>query len=65
VTHLPEAEQVLWMAEIRRVLAPGGYLLLSTHGEAVAAGLPPAERVEYQKGNIVILGHQGWGPTTA
>jgi len=32
-THIDEHAQDLWLAELRRVTRPGGYLLLSVHGE--------------------------------
>lgn len=32
-THLPMASQRRWAAELARVLAPGGWLLLTLHGE--------------------------------
>jgi SAM-dependent methyltransferase len=32
-THLDEAYQDLWLAELQRITAPGGILVLSVHGE--------------------------------
>ena len=32
-THIDERHQDLWLAELRRITKPGGYLLLSVHGE--------------------------------
>lgn len=32
-THLPEDMELAWLAELRRVTKPGGYVLLTTHGE--------------------------------
>jgi SAM-dependent methyltransferase len=32
-THLPEDMQFLWLAELARITKPGGYVILSTHGE--------------------------------
>lgn len=32
-THLPEEMQFAWLAELRRVVRPGGVLLVSLHGE--------------------------------
>jgi SAM-dependent methyltransferase len=33
LTHLGEADQTKWLDEMRRILAPGGYFLASTHGD--------------------------------
>ena len=33
LTHLDEAQQLAWLAELARVTAPGGLTLLSVHGE--------------------------------
>lgn len=38
MTHLTEFHQHLWLAEIARVLKPGGCAVLTTHGEFVVYG---------------------------
>ena len=35
MTHLSEHHQHLWLAEIRRILRPGGIAILTVHGEGV------------------------------
>jgi SAM-dependent methyltransferase len=32
-THLPEDMQIAWLDELRRIVAQGGYVVVSTHGE--------------------------------
>lgn len=54
-THLSVPLQTRWMDEMRRVLAPGGYLLLTVHGHAWAfRGLPNAQEV-IDRGEIVVF----------
>ena len=36
-THLTEPMQEAWLAELRRVLAPGGLLVVSVHGDFAAS----------------------------
>jgi SAM-dependent methyltransferase len=55
-THLSEALQVSWLAELSRVLKPGGYLLLTTMGAPYAdAFLPPPQREQFRSGRLVVL----------
>ena len=60
-THLTEPLQKQWMDELRRVLAPGGYLIITVHGDKYLEHLSRAERVEYQKGNLVVRRHEAVG----
>jgi ubiquinone/menaquinone biosynthesis C-methylase UbiE len=52
-THMPENLQKPWMNELRRVLRPGGYLLITTQGEEFLPKLNEAERNLYRSGQMV------------
>jgi SAM-dependent methyltransferase len=56
-THLTEPLQQDWVAECRRVLRPGGYLLISTLGEHYASldRLTSSELESFRNGNVVVL----------
>ena len=56
-THLTEPLQQEWVAECRRVLRPGGYLLISTLGEHYASldRLTSSELESFRNGNVVVL----------
>lgn len=53
-THLTVDLQDAWMAELRRVVRAGGYVVVSLHGDAYAHRLTAAERRVYLGGNVVV-----------
>jgi SAM-dependent methyltransferase len=53
-THLDERMQDAWLAEIARLLKPGGHLLATTHGEHAAASCTPSERREVARRGIAF-----------
>ncbi len=61
LTHLDERLQDLWLAELRRILAPGGALLVTTHGDPWLDGLDPEEARAYTAGSIVVRSSQAPG----
>lgn len=61
-THLSEAVQLAWAAELRRVLRPGGLLICTTHGEAYRYLLSSAEEQQrYAAGLPVEQGNYAEG----
>jgi len=54
LTHLPETEQAGWMTEFRRLLAPGGLLLVTTHGQSYLGRLSDPERERFLQGKLVV-----------
>jgi SAM-dependent methyltransferase len=60
-THLPEADQRLWVDELARALAPGALLVLTTHGEAYRARLAADEREAFDAGQLVVRFSAGVG----
>lgn len=53
-THLTADLQLLWRDEVLRVLRPGGWLLLSTHGRSYIPRLDDDERVRFERGELVV-----------
>jgi len=54
-THLTEAQHHAWMAELRRVLRPGGHLVFTTHGDAHLGYCTDEELAAYRRGELVVL----------
>jgi len=48
-THLPEEMQFQWLHELRRVTKPGGYLLLTAHGQDLCRGVSNDIQRQFQK----------------
>lgn len=62
-THLPEDMQLAWMAEMRRVLRPGGYLLVTLHGdlELYRHLMTDAEAERFRAGRLVVTNPESRG----
>jgi SAM-dependent methyltransferase len=53
-THLTEPLQHAWMADLKRVLAPGGLLVITTKGASRLGPLDDAERERFRQGELVV-----------
>jgi SAM-dependent methyltransferase len=53
-THLSEELQLAWLEELRRVLAPGGLLLVTVRGASYASQLEPVESNELSTRGFVF-----------
>jgi SAM-dependent methyltransferase len=53
-THFTEAQHTFWIDELRRVLRPGGYLLLTTHGKHYEQEIPAHLRKHFRDGELVV-----------
>jgi SAM-dependent methyltransferase len=58
LTHWPADLQVKWMREFRRVLRPGGRLVVTTHGASLGASVVSYvlddERAQFAAGELVV-----------
>ena len=53
-THLTSDLQIAWRDELRRVLRPGGLLLVTTHGRSYVPRLAEDERARFDRGELVV-----------
>jgi ubiquinone/menaquinone biosynthesis C-methylase UbiE len=59
-THLDEASQDAWLAELARVLRPSGVLLTTVHGRAASGPCTERERALLERDGIVFrVDHKG------
>lgn len=53
-THLPDDQADRWMAELRRVLKPGGHLLFTVAGSAYRERLEGQDAARFERGESVV-----------
>lgn len=54
-THLAEEWQIPWMRELRRVCRPGGFVLITVHGENHLNRVPAEEREKFNAGKLAVV----------
>jgi len=55
-THLTVPQHAHWIAELARVVRPGGYLYVTTHGEYYRQYIPPDRQEQFRLGDLVVCG---------
>jgi SAM-dependent methyltransferase len=54
-THLTASQHRFWIEELRRILRPGGYLFLTTHGKHYEQQIPEGLRTNFRNGELVVV----------
>jgi SAM-dependent methyltransferase len=58
-THLSEDAGLAWMAELRRVVSPGGLVIFTTRGDTFLDFLTPAEATAYRARGVAVTTDDG------
>ena len=53
-THLDQSLESFWMDELSRLIKPGGYLLITTHGDHYLGRLSAEDQAAYKAGHAVV-----------
>ncbi len=53
-THLKEGAQFFWLEELSRVLKPGGFFLITTHGQSYLPQMTLEERDKFLQNRLVV-----------
>ncbi len=61
VTHLPEDLHLSWLLDLKRVTKPGGFVLLTTHGEHAWRGQLTAEQMATIESTGYLYTQSGYG----
>ena len=68
-SHFNEEQQDLWLAELHRLLRPGGFLVASTHSPALTFERPdlgePAHRLLNERGFVFAAGEATFNEASA
>jgi SAM-dependent methyltransferase len=64
-THLTLQQQQSWIAELSRILKPGGYLLITTLGESFLHNLGRDDQRKFKAGELVVVGEEFAGDPSA
>jgi SAM-dependent methyltransferase len=54
-THFAEELQIPWMQELWRICLPGGYVLITLHGESYLQQLHDDERQRFEGGRLAVI----------